>query len=778
MKFFKKIVRFKQAIYFLFFASCSFSLYANQQVVQEVLDGSTIPKFVEPLKTFNGKRADGRKHLEVIAKEFQQKILPKKFYKTLPPLVKYKNVSNGKTIATIDPRKGTYLWGYEISDGKKNYGPSFPAPTIEAQEGIKTKVKYVNNLLPFKDKKGHCLPGPLLQKFLTVDLSLCWANPLNLPMTIPGIDPATGLPLGNPGFYSGPQPMVVHLHGSETPSFSDGGPDQWFTPGRKIKGPSFVSNKYIYPNTQPATALWFHDHVLGETRLNMYAGQAGFYLIRGEPESSVEPHLPSGKQEIELLIADRQFDTNGQLYFPDGNPAGAGLNGDPGNPTIHPYAIPEFFGDVICVNGKSWPYLEVEPRRYRFRVLDGSNARMYALQISDEDGNTSHPTVPIIWQIGSDGGLFDKPVAINSFVPFTWDPTDTTQTPFGSPVFDSPRLFITPSERMDIIIDFSGFKGKTFTLVNDAPAPFPGGGTPLDDNERLVMQFRVTKHLTTCDKSFNPAKHGAILRKGKNEVLRLADGKGGLAPGVTPNKVRSLVLIEQEDPITGAPVTALLNNTHYTGLNPFTNKPIPEAVPYNNGTVYVTEIPQVGSTEIWEIINLTPDAHPIHIHLIQFQVLNRQVFNVGDVEPPFTISPSYRLNAYEAAWGPGGTIYGAGPPLLYLSTPKLGGNPDVTPYLIGNVIPPDPNEIYWKDVVKMYPGTVTRLVVRWSPQTTPIADVGPGINKFAFDPTALLGVKKDAFGYPGGPGYVWHCHISDHEDNDMMRPFEVSNSAQ
>jgi FtsP/CotA-like multicopper oxidase with cupredoxin domain len=98
------------------------------------------------------------------------------------------------------------------------------------------------------------------------------------------------------------------------------------------------------------------------------------------------------------------------------------LNGNPGNPSIHPYAIPEFFGDVICVNGKSWPYLNVEPRRYRFRFLNGSNARMFALRLADKFGN---PIVakPAIWQIGSDGGLFDRPVNIDTFVPFTFDPT-------------------------------------------------------------------------------------------------------------------------------------------------------------------------------------------------------------------------------------------------------------------------------------------------------------------------------------------------------------------
>jgi FtsP/CotA-like multicopper oxidase with cupredoxin domain len=250
-----------------------------------------------------------------------------------------------------------------------------------------------------------------------------------------------------------------------------------------------------------------------------------------------------------------------------------------------------------------------------------------------------------------------------------------------------------------------------------------------------------------------------------------------------PTLTRSLVLLEQEDPATGAPITVLCNNTNYNGLNNYTNQPLPDSVAYNNGTVYITELPQVGSTEIWEIINLTPDAHPIHIHLIQFQLMNRQVFNVGNVVPPFDIIPSYRAQ-YEASWGtptlpvPPGTIYSFGPPLPYLSTPKLGGNPDVTGYLVGTPIPPDPNEAYWKDTVKAFPGNVTRLAVRWAPQNISVAKCKPGKNFFAFDPTAKLGVKNDGFGYPGGGGYVWHCHIIDHEDNNMMRPFAVRKHAQ
>lgn len=792
----KTIFKLKPFVWVLHFGLLSTQIQANQQIIQEVLDGSTISQFVEPLPLACGNRVDGTKNLTITAKECQQKILPNCFYEKLSSHVIYKSVETGEPLFTIDPRKGTYVWAYEVKDGKNTYGPSFPGPTIEAKRGIKTHVKYKNALHPFTDIKGKHLAGPLLQKFLTVDLSFEWANPLKWPQFGQGYDTydptvypfGTGMPQGNPGIYEGPQPMVPHLHGAEVPSFSDGDPNSWFTPKKGFKGESYVTNKYIYPNTQPATALWYHDHVLGETRLNVYAGLAGYYFVRGEPESSVSPPLPQGKYEIELLIADRQFDTNGQLFFPDGNPLTAGLNGPPGNPDINPYAIPEFFGDVICVNGKSWPYLEVEPRRYRFRILNASNARMYGLYLTCGK-SPLQVFQPAIWQIGTDGGLLDTPVNINSFVPFTYNPSNLCppDDPNLGPVFSAPRLFLAPAERVDIIIDFSGFEGKILTLNNDAPAPFPSGGTQLDpDVEGLVMQFRVQNHSSSIDESFNPAAPGATLRSGQQAIVRLVNEQGGLAPGVVPNLTRSIVLIEQEDPYSTAPVVVTINNTSYSGRNPYNNQPVPDSIPYNKGSIFVTEIPQIGSTELWEIINLTPDMHPIHIHLIQFQILNRQVFYVGNIVPPFTCAGSYR-DLYETLWDdypnrlpyvPPGTIYTYGSPLSYLSTPKLGGNPDVTPFLLGDPIICDPNEYGWKDTIKMSPGTVTRLVVRWAPQSIPVGDVSAGQNLFMFDPTATLGVKNDGFGYPGGSGYVWHCHIIDHEDNMMMRPLQLSYSSQ
>ena len=201
--------------------------------------------------------------------------------------------------------------------------------------------------------------------------------------------------------------MVPHLHGGEIRSDCDGGPDEWWTPGGEgilstpvapggVRGPGYYKNVYDYPNGQEATTIWFHDHALGVTRTNVYAGIAAFWFIRdafdtGTPGTGL--NLPAGPQEIELAFQDRQFDTMGQWLFPDGTqfyaavppaaPVYAGLNGPPTNPTVHPFWNPEFFGDVIVVNGRSWPKLQVEPRRYRFRVLNGSNARVYDIKVDD-----------------------------------------------------------------------------------------------------------------------------------------------------------------------------------------------------------------------------------------------------------------------------------------------------------------------------------------------------------------------------------------------------------
>jgi FtsP/CotA-like multicopper oxidase with cupredoxin domain len=716
---------------------------ASVQVPQTPLPGSSVPQFVTPLPTFVGRRVTGSS-VQAVMSEFQQKVLPDAFYSSL----------------ASPYRRGTFLWGYGIGPLDNDPPASWPGATVIAQQGTTTSIKYVNNLPA----------SPVLRSYLTIDQTIHWADPL-----------AQGH-LFTP--YTGPIPTVVHLHGGEDQSTSDGVPEAWFT-NNGLHGPGYFTAAptsrnaaiYKYPNRQQSTTLWFHDHSLGITRINVYSGLAAFYFIRDQFDTGQFRNplgLPAGNQEIELMIADRQFDVNGQLLFPDSNANPSPVDGPPSNPQIHPFWIPEFFGDTMVVNGRTWPFLAVEPRRYRFRIVNACNARFVRMGLVDASSGAVGPS---IYQIGTDGGLLDTPVQLKGLPEpvNNDDPSPTT------------RLFLAPSERADIIIDFAGQKGKSFTLTNDGQIPFPSGD-PLDpaDPTRAVMQFQVTLPLSSQDTTYNPAS-GKPLRGGQNQepvIVRLANPvTGALAAGVTPSVTRQLVLFEFEAPTdaggntAGTPVEDLINNTKWNGRRDGGSfSPIPGSTQDQFGQgLWITERPRVGSTEVWEFLNTTVDAHPIHIHLIQFQLVNRQpVFIDPDTGQPTYLSawanafPGGTFNGEEAdgTWGPvsyapGTIIPGYGPPGDYFTSNAdgaLGGNPAFSPFLSGPPIPPNPNEAGWKDTVKVFPGFVNRFVIRWAPQATSVNGVKPGQNLYSFDPTK-------------GPAYMLHCHILDHEDNEMMRPY-------
>jgi spore coat protein A len=686
------------------------------------LDGAGVPKYVEPLPTFSGRRSNGNTTQQVQMVEFQQRILPASIYAGL----------------SAPFNAGSFQWGYRIN----NNPPSWPAVTIEAHRGNATTAIYTNNL------QGPNGTRPVLARYLTYDQTLHWADPLGLTRANRCVN---GPPLAGPCLnpYTGPIPAVTHLHGAEVLSQYDGHPDAWWTPNQAIRGPGFVTATYNYVNQQEATQLWFHDHALGVVRLNVYSGLAGMYLIRDNRDTGLPNNpigLPAGNFEQELLLADRQFDTNGQILFPDGTPPDnpTGINGGPPNPDHHPFWIPEFFGDVMVVNGKSWPFFQVEPRRYRFRIVNSSNARFLRMSLV----NTANGAVgPAIWQIGSDGGFLNAPVRLANNA-------------------SALKLILAPAERADIIIDFAGQSGRTFILTNDAEAPFPSGDPPDPDTcsgvpspactSGQIMQFRVNLPLSSADTSFNPANPQRSLRASPIVDIKPAD------TGRPADKRRDLILVEVEG--DGGPEEVLLNNSHWNGNREGTTMAIPGSLSNGRG-LSSTENPQQGATEIWEVANLTEDAHPIHIHLIQFQVINRQTFD---------------RDGYRALWDsrfPGGTfngityppgtfIPGFGPPQNYATANAVGavgGNPDFTPFLDPQgITPPDPNEAGWKDTLRMPPLSITRIAVRWAPTTTAVAAVRAGQPAFPFDPTT------------GGPGYVWHCHILDHEDNEMMRPYLVT----
>jgi FtsP/CotA-like multicopper oxidase with cupredoxin domain len=412
--------------------------------------------------------------------------------------------------------------------------------------------------------------------------------------------------------------------------------------------------------------------------------------------------------------------------------------------------------------------LQVEPRRYRFRFLNACNARFLSMNLTEApNANTAPaPSAVPFWQIGTDGGFLDTPVELN--------------TPANA---NALKLFLAPSERADVIIDFAGLGGASLILTNDGIYPYPSGGPPVPSVDGQILRVDVNLPLAGRDASYNPATDGP-LRGGSGQplpIVRLANPAAGtVAAGVQVDKRRQLVVFEEDTvdcavtPTTGGPMIDLVNNTKWTGLHDGTLTPVPGSQPDRFGQgLWLTELPRVGATEIWEFLDTTPDSHPLHIHLIQFQILNRQ---------------SVDVDGYVAAWAaafPGGTfagqlcdgtfgevdypagqiIPGYGPPGDYLAPNAdgaIGGNPAFNSFLNGPVLPPDPNEAGWKDTVKILPNAVTRVIVRWAPTAVPVAGSAPGQNHYAFDPTE-------------GPGYVWHCHILDHEDNEMMRPYAPTN---
>ncbi len=495
---------------------------------------------------------------------------------TIHPISSYKGIDYYEVIMKEAKQKlhrdlpPTTIWGYN---------GQFPGPTFNVKRNQTVQVLWKNDL-----PKKHFLP---------IDTTVHGAE-----KTQPEVR------------------TVVHLHGGRTPDTSDGYPDAWFTKGFQETGPNFAGQVYTYPNQQQAATLWYHDHAIGITRLNIYAGLAGAYIIHDEEETVLS--LPAGPYDIPLVIMDRSFNNDGSLHYPS-EPA-------PPTPGVSPSTLSNFFGDTLLVNGKLWPYVDVEPRRYRFRLINASNSRTYKLSLSNG--------TPFI-QIGSDQGLLSAPVRVR-------------------------EILLAPAERADVIIDFSSLSGEFITIQNRAPAPFPTGKIPDRDTTGVLMQFRVIKQFSGKDTSRIPSVLQHVSRLKKRNA----------------SQTRSLLLNMVHDQY-GREVH-LLNNQLWS-------EPI-------------TEMPRLGSSEVWNFINTTEGSHPIHLHLVRFQILDRQRF---DKE-------------------------------IYQKEGRF--------VSIGPRIKPKANEQGWKDTVCANPWELTRVIVPFGPYT--------GL-------------------------YVWHCHILEHEDYEMMRPYVV-----
>jgi spore coat protein A len=446
----------------------------------------------------------------------------------------------------------------------------------------------------------------------------------DLPRTYPGWLPVdTRLtPLGDQ------VRLMTHLHGGFVAADSDGNPavtPNGFGPGE--------TQSVFYTNQapqMPASLLWFHDHGLGTTRLNVFAGLAAAYIVRDAFDTGEEPNpigIPGGPYEIPLVVQDRKFNPDGTFLYPRSDVEGATWIG-------------EYFGDTMLVNGKVWPYLDVEPRMYRLRVLNGCNARILSLDIGG----------PGLWQIGAEGGMWDVPVSVS-------------------------KMVLAPAERADVLVDFSRFAGQTLVMKNHRPqSPV---STPAPSLEQ-VMQFRVGTR---------------VSRRGPTAIPSDLPG-GRKAELGDPVATRYITLneIDTDEP------------TWFLNLN---------GVHFDEGPV--TESPKVGTVEDWVYVNMTGDTHPMHTHLVTFQVIGRTPFDVVAYE-----------EAYEGPHGVPGGI-------------------DPTPFATGPMLPPDADERGFKDTVKANPGYFTRIRA-----------------KFEL-PQAVTAPQK----------YVYHCHIVEHEDNDMMRPFTV-----
>ncbi|CAI5467971.1 unnamed protein product [Closterium sp. Yama58-4] len=502
--------------------------------------------------------------------------------------------------------------------GKDEKTAAYPGPVIVAQRGVETKVYFENHLL---DK----------QHMFTVDYTL-----------MPGI----------PKPKLGGIPVVIHRHGGEQQSDSDGHPQAWFTQFGET-GPTFKSRLYTYANKQNPAAIWYHDHTLGWTRLNTVAGIGGLYVIK-DPKGYERKMgwLPSGAREVALAIADRMFFANGSINYPNvGNV-----------PRVHPNWNPEYLGDTIVVNGKVWPYMRVRPAMYRMRLLNAANARVFNLKwVCAARVDYPNFVPPIhgpamsVIQIGTDGGYLVRPVR-------------------------RTEVLLAPGERVDLLVDFSLVPSdcKDVIITNDARAPYPAG-QPVTAETGVVMRIN-------------------ILNK-KRIPSPTIPKKISWMPKVPPiNKERYATLVEIMQRGTNLPIRVTIDGKSY--MDP------------------VTETPKQGDTEAWYLINLSADAHPMHLHLVQHRPAWRRPFDVAGYQ-------SGRCSFTDKT-----------KPSCYTGNRQLVGY----------------HERGWKDTTLALPGHVLKIIMTFKRQ-----DMMP----YEFDAST-------------GPGYVWHCHILDHEDNDMMRPLVIT----
>jgi spore coat protein A len=633
----------------------------------------------------------------------------------------------------------TTLWGYHPTKTLGGFPQAHLGGILIAQRGRPTQITFRNNL-PAK----HILP---------VDSSIQGADP-----TVTENRTAT------------------HLHGGAVPWFSDGGPfGFWDANGHK--GINFINNavlnpgaagreaEYYYPNDASARLMWYHDHSMGITRLNAYAGIASAYIIRDNFEAALvrDFGLPgfveNGGRELPLVFQDKIFQ-NGQgpsdpkaLPFP-GSAQGKGnlwypyeydlarWDRDPSAPNPLPptSVVAEAFGDTMLVNGAAFPKATVDPRRYRFRVLNACQARVLNLQLYEDNGhgqpNFKKPG-PHWTVIGTEGGFLARPVNVPSAPLTTF--VDPLAGRYVDPAAPGGSLIVATGERFDLVVDFNGKAGKKYILYNDAPAPYPNGAFTNDypnaagiGDTSVLMRFEVkadskaipndTPWLLTPfmpmagnpDAKIDPPLAGHLAAMPTPFLTWLTATTAPLPiptrKGVT---VRHLTLNEGFD--ASGRLIQMLGTNVAPKAGDFSR---PYFDPADLPLSEATETPAAGATEVWEIANLTGDTHPIHIHLANAQILSRRVFDTVAYANTAAGSPAV--------------------PTYYPTIPARG---------------PEATELGWKETIKMHPGEVTTVIMQFNLPKVPF--------KIPVSPRT------------GGHEYVWHCHILEHEEHDMMRTLVV-----
>src|SRR5258706_5967931 len=557
----------------------------------------------------------------------------------MPPTLRPQMTADQRYILRVHMRPARVQLHSELPPSDVwTYEGSLPGPTIEVSRGQRLQVEWIN-----------AIPEDQPYPITAVTAADGSQN-----------EPGRGGRPANPTVATLPPWTVVHLHGGRTIANSDG-----WTENGSLSGQSTTSD---YTNDQQATLLWYHDHAMGITRFNVYTGLAGLYVIRDAEEAAL--HLPGGPYEIPLLLQDRNLDTT-----PDGALTGRLLH------KVEDGTM-EFFGPFTLVNGTIWPYLPVEARQYRLRLLNKSNSRFYRLVLLDEQGK---PALDKITQIGTDGGLLGRPVAV---------PQD--------------GLLLAPAERADLIVDFRARPGQRLTLVNTAGAPFdnsPATRTPgiPDPDHRLthpdVMGFRVSPQLVddpfvlpaTLSTSYRRLEHDQLPPDHQHRLVALVEYPDGMLT------LLELAEVLEGDAAAGEALIVIADEQGKTVQYRTVARQFEDTV--NWFVAY-------GSTEVWSIINLTEDTHPFHVHLVQFQALSRDLYNKDGFNPET-----------------GGTTS----PVFFQGHGSL-----------------DANEMGWKDTVRVNPGELVSIAA-------------------TFD------------GFTGR--FMYHCHLLEHEDHDMMRPFIVMPAA-